>query len=374
MAKNQTIQLLEGISANLTEKRNPENDEANDLIRKSLRDKDFAKTHAQELKKHGIEYVPGEGYRGDKLKGKNGRYMDIYKPTFSDDPMQSRAYVGSSDPKWNKEKQDYDMPNDNTYYDANAMQHNLAQKTYSNTKAFNKEAKANIEKQTKKVERKEAKAKEKGERLRWDDRDKEKLRKYQYSVEKGVEPEVISHKIDKDVDLKNFLNAEKPSVKQANAEAPKTDNIVTKYKNIKNAKKYIDSTKEENRKRDQEDQERIEFYKQQAAKEKASRDADVQRREDKISGEDKAIQDRLTAYRDRMAKKNESCENKKLNEETTLKPWSDALIAHCENYGVDIVWEETLRTLVEFLPDDTIKEFCKIEYQATEPGDIDYEE
>ena len=44
-------------SQKLEEKRNPENDEANDLIRKSLSSDEFAKTHTTDLRKHGIKVI-----------------------------------------------------------------------------------------------------------------------------------------------------------------------------------------------------------------------------------------------------------------------------------------------------------------------------
>ena len=40
------------------------------------------------------------------------------------------------------------------------------------------------------------------------------------------------------------------------------------------------------------------------------------------------------------------------------RPWSTALINYCENYGVD-VWEEELRGLINYLPDDTIGKYIK---------------
>lgn len=290
-------------SEQLNEKRNPENDKANELIRNSLNDPEFAKTHAQELRKHGIKYLkPSEDW-GDNgaLEGKEGRRLAI-----------------NTDPEWRKNDIDYStgrFMNDKATYqkdysrdDIYADQKDLHQKGYVNSKQEVKDAKSKIERQRRKNARLDAK----GE-LTYKDRDR--LKDLEKTIERGVIPNYKNTaKIHPDTDLKGFLNAKKHSDRPLSREKdPKykryggrvedpINKDVEDYKANQYEKNDINREKEYNARKDQEDKERIETMKQRAKEEKTRRDSYINKRQKEANKVDNRINKKLDDFRKRMNK------------------------------------------------------------------------
>lgn len=44
-----------------------------------------------------------------------------------------------------------------------------------------------------------------------------------------------------------------------------------------------------------------------------------------------------------------------------VREYTNKLLDYCENYGVDIVWEETLRSLLNYISEDEVKQFVQDE-------------
>lgn len=295
----------------LTEKRNPENDKANELIRSALGSNEFAKNHTTELRKHGIKYIPpkkGEEWRGGALEGKDGRRLaipadDYYKNNvnkITDDRRISNAYGN-------------DYKHDDSYADNN----DLHQKTYTISKERYKTARKNIDKQTKKVANMEKKDKEAG--IEWNKKTveaKSKLNKYKDTLAKGITPNYKeTDKIHPDADLKGFLNAKKHSDRPLSREndpkykryggkvADPANKDVEDYKELKSAQRYLDKEKERVAQDNKEDQDRIEAMKKRAKEDKARREMGIKNQEKDINALDKKVNSKLDAYRKRMSNK-----------------------------------------------------------------------
>lgn len=300
-------------SEKLEEKRNPENDEANELIRNSLNNDEYAKNHTTELRKHGIKYIPpekGKEWRGGALEGKEGRRL---------------ATISKDDTDWYKGR--VDKVTDYTYNDSYGTgylhsdnysdRRDLHQKTYKDSKEKYKNARDNIKKQEAKVKRMEKKDKEAG--LNWNEKTydaQQKLKGYQDTIEKGIQSNYkSSDKIHPDTDLKSFLNAKKhsdrplprekdPKFKRANGKiADPANKDVEDYKEVKSGKSYIARQKEQNKQQDQEDKDRIADMKRRAKEEKNRRDMYLNREEKEVNKMDSKIQSKLDAYRKRMTNK-----------------------------------------------------------------------
>lgn len=287
----------------LTEKRNPENDKANELIRSALGSTEFAKNHATELRKHGIKYIPpkkGEEWRGGALEGKDGRRLTIPADDYYKNNVDKITDI-------------YNAEYDDSYADNN----DLHQKTYTISKERYKTARKNIDKQTKKVANMEKKDKEAG--IEWNKKTveaKSKLNKYKDTLAKGITPNYKeTDKIHPDVDLKGFLNAKKHSDRPLAREndpkykryggkvADPANSDVEDYKELKSAKSYLDKEKERVAQDNKEDQDRIEAMKKRAKEDKARREMGLKNQEKEINALDKKVNSRLDAYRKRMSNK-----------------------------------------------------------------------
>ena len=292
-------------SEKLTEARNPENDEANELIRTSLNDPEYAKTHTAELRKHGIKYLKPNKDWGDNgaLEGKQGRRLAI-----------------NTDPKWSKNNVDYNTGrymNDDAVYkkdysreDTYADQKDLRQKGYVDSKEEYNKAKNSIKRQRTKVSNMEKKDKEAG--INWNEKTskaRDTLKHYEDVLKKGIEPNYKNtKKIHPDTDLKGFLNAKKHSDRELPLEKQPDYNkgrnkTVTQFNNLKAEKNYLDHERERNKEEDRKDQERIEYYKQRAAEDKARRDEYLANNEKEWQKGQDELNQKLINYRKRMENK-----------------------------------------------------------------------
>ena len=297
-------------SEKLEEKRNPENDEANELIRKAMNDPEFAKTHTNELRKHGIKYIPpkeGQEWRGGALEGKEGRRLAVNSDNWYKDRVDK-----ATDSSYNDVYKD-NYSRDDSYAD----EKDLHQKTYKDSKENYKYAKSKVEKQAKKVANMEKKDKEAG--LKWNEKTskaKNILQGYKDTIEKGVTANYSNNdKIHPDTDLKGFLNAKKhsdrplprekdPKYRRAYGKVTDPANKdVEDYKDLKSAKSYLDREKERVAQDNKEDQERIEDMKRRAKEDKNRREAGLKNQEKEVNKLDRKVQSRLDAFRKRMADK-----------------------------------------------------------------------
>lgn len=293
-------------SQKLEEKRNPENDKANDLIRKSLSSDEFAKTHATDLRKHGIKYIPPEkDWQGGALEGKQGRRLAVSTSDWKKDDVKN-----ATDRYNDTYKKDY--KSNDTWKDEN----DLHQKTYTKSKEAIKNAKRNMTRQINRVEKLNKAEKEN----KWAYEDKafdarSKLNDYKETLEKGVVARYSdSDKIHPDADLKGFLNAKKHSDRPLPREkdpeyqryggkvADPANKDVEDYKELKSNKKSLAREKERNKEYDERDKERIEDMKKSAKEDKKRRDDFVKSTEKRINKVDKRINDKLDAFRKRMNK------------------------------------------------------------------------
>lgn len=296
-------------SEQLNEKRNPENDEANEIIRQSLNDPEYAKTHAQELRKHGIKYIPpekGQERKGGALEGKQGRRLK-QKDTYDFDNRVDSV----TDISYRPYNQAY---GDNYSQDDRDKDYNdLRQKTYEPSREKYNKAKKNIARQTTRVNN----LRKKGE-TNWTSEDK--LKDYQKTLKNGIQATYKNTKeIHPDTDLKGFLNAKKhsdrplplekdPKFKGSTWEDKKkiidpANKDLDTYKKNKEEKRYLDDKKADNLKYDKRDQEDIAWRKQRAKEDKAERDKDYKKDEIAWKKENNKIQTKLNNYRKRMENK-----------------------------------------------------------------------
>ena len=114
-----TTKLFESFKRNLDEsrkleeRRNPENDEVNELIRNSLSSYDYAKSHAVELRKHGIKFFDyGEDY--SYLEGKDGRMLSINNANI---PSNLSSYLATRTDYYDNDKEHGINNSDEDYED-----------------------------------------------------------------------------------------------------------------------------------------------------------------------------------------------------------------------------------------------------------------
>ena len=296
-------------SQKLEEKRNPENDKANDLIRKSLSSDEFAKTHTTDLRKHGIKYIPPKkDWQGGALEGKQGRRLAVSSSDWRKNDVRDATNNSGTGYSTNAYSNNY------SYKDSDADRDDLHQKTYATSKAAVKNAKKNIGRQTTKVANMEKKDKEAG--IGWNEKTykaRDTLADYKRTLDRGVTSSYKdTDKIHPDADLKGFLNAKKHSDRALSREkdpkyqryggkvADPANKDVEDYKELKARKSDINREKEANKEYDARDQERIEDMKRQAKEDKKRRDSYVKSAEKEANKLDSRINSKLDAFRKRM--------------------------------------------------------------------------
>lgn len=298
-------------SEQLNEKRNPENDKANELIRNSLNDPEYAKTHAQELRKHGIKYLKPDGNADSgALEGKEGRRLKIS----SNNDWRKDNVRDITDTSYNPYSHSYgnNYSSDDRYKD----NFDLHQKGYAQSKEEYNKAKNNIKRQTTKVANMEKKDKEAG--VKWNEKTydaKRKLDDYKDTLKRGIyASQKDTDKLHPDTDLKGFLNAKKHSDRPLPREkdpkykryggrvADPINKDVEDYKANQYEKNDINREKEYNARQDQEDKERIEAMKQRAKEEKTRRDSYINKRQKEANKVDNRINKKLDDFRKRMNK------------------------------------------------------------------------
>ena len=295
--------------SSLTEARNPENDEANELIRTSLNDPEYAKNHATELRKHGIKYLkPEKGYDNGALEGKQGRRLNINKsPDWGKNDVRDATNYSDGYYGYDAYSKGYKSS------DAHADEIDLHQKNYKNSKSDYALAKNNIKRQRTKVAN--MKKKDAG---KWNGKTfdaEQKLKSYENTLKRGITAGFApSDKIHPDTDLKGFLNAKKHSDRPlAREKDPKyrrdrgvivdpANKDVEDYKWAKSERRYLDRERERIDQSNKDDQDRIEEMKKRAAEDKARREKGFKNQEKDWKNVDTRLNKKLDKYRQKMSK------------------------------------------------------------------------
>jgi len=311
--------LLKKESEELTEARNPENDEANELIRTALNDPEYAKNHTSELRKHGIKYIPpeeGREWKGGALEGKRGRRLAINNNAeWRRDDIREIVDTSYS-PYSSSYANGYSQENRDKDYE------DLRQKTYAKSREDYNRARKNIDRQRTRVRNLENKDQFDSKVLKARDT----LQNYEDTLKRGISADYKdTRKIHPDVDLKGFLNAKRHSDRPLAREndpkfaknsysfknrRDKGDRIIDPsnrdlqdYKWAKSERKYLDKERERINQSNQEDQDRIKEMRKRFADDKARREKGFKAQEKNWKDVDSRIQNRLDNYRQKMSKK-----------------------------------------------------------------------
>ena len=317
--KKKIKKLLKKESEELTEARNPENDEANELIRTALNDPEYAKNHTSELRKHGIKYIPpeeGREWKGGALEGKQGRRLAINNNAeWRKDDIREIVDTSYS-PYSSSYANGYSQENRDKDYE------DLRQKTYAKSREDYNRARKNIDRQRTRVRNLENKDQFDSKVLKARDT----LQNYEDTLKRGISADYKdTRKIHPDVDLKGFLNAKRHSDRPLAREndpkfakdsysfrnrRDKGDRIIDPsnrdlqdYKWAKSERRYLDKERERINQSNQEDQDRIKEMRKRFADDKARREKGFKAQEKNWKGVDSKIQNKLDNYRQKMSKK-----------------------------------------------------------------------
>lgn len=308
------MNLFESIKKNLNEAANPENAEANELISKALRDKQFALNSKDELKKHGIDVdydTYSDGSMGSVyLKGEKGRRLKV-------DPTNWRGgdFEVSRDDYERLDK--YNAYNSKTGNYENLKkgldtEYTLGTKSYRTSAANVKDAKEELPKLEKRLK---LYAKRYGENSK-EYRDlKRTIDSNKYTISKGIVPSVDSGKVSKDVDFKNYLNAplrgDRPAEREkythwdhvssniVGQEKDPANATLDKYRDLKAQERANNRDRDYNAEQDAQELERIKVYADEHAKNKASRDARLAKNDAYVDAGLSDIDKRLKDFKDR---------------------------------------------------------------------------
>lgn len=295
----------------LKEAPNPENAEANELIRKSLADWDVAIKNEKELSKYGISLDINKNQDtiyGVNLVGKNGRKLVAHRGMWHSTP----------------ENIEYDQPYDGDYKDAT-----LYQKSYTKSRSEYKDAVEELPRLKKRLNLYNRRYGEDSERTK---ELKDEIKKAQKIVDDGIQVQQAVKKnqwggldhtraIHPDADLKGYLDSTKVKDREYDDNLVYTrgdsyyngkNKEVSKYEHMKSQEAYNKRQAEENKRRDAEDEERLERYRKSFAEEKANRDEYLQKDIDETRKERDAFNKRLEDFRAKRGIK----DSEELNETT----------------------------------------------------------
>ena len=295
-------------SEKLNEKRNPENDEANELIRTSLNDPEYAKNHATELRKHGIKYIPpeeGKEWKGGALEGKQGRRLAVNVDRYG--AFKDRV-DRVTQPSYSNDAYLTGYSSDDSYAD----ERDLRQKTYVKSREDDNRARKNIDRQRTRVRNLENKDHFDSQVLKARDT----LQNYEDTLQRGISADYKdTRKIHPDTDLKGFLNAKRHSDRPLSREndpeygrhrgvtADPANKDLEDYKWAKSERKYLDKERERIDQSNKEDQDRIKEMRKRFAEDKARREKGYKAQEKDWKDIDSKIQNKLDNYRKRMGNK-----------------------------------------------------------------------
>lgn len=282
----------------LTEAPNPENADANELIKSSLKDALFAYNHRDELKELGIdvdykvwsdhtEEEPSmiDDFASCYLVGKNGRKLSC---------NTSRWEVGSMPASRDLNRTSGD------YYDY-VDEDTFAKKSYKDSREVIKNAKSELPTLKRRLKLYERRYGKDSSQYRLLLRD---IHKIEETISKGIK----AHKQtdygqtpDENVDYKNYLDSKKIKDREKPYEAPRMNPTLAAFKGAKSDEEYEAHEEERNRKQDEEDAQRIADMAKRAAEEKSRRDAYLAKSRERTQATLKEIRDRIAASKERVA-------------------------------------------------------------------------
>lgn len=304
------VSLVDGQQA-VQEAANPENAEANALIRQALNDANFAVEHKKELEKLGLRVDENRfsssndlldvyltGPNGRKLRARPNRFnsytsTDDYKPS-------KEEYYKDGINQWDEKTEDYknvkNLDNDYT----------LSRRTYGETKKEVSDAKQDLPRLKKRLN---LYAKRYGENSSQYRELKRDIEHRDSIIKRGVTPRYSENK-SADIDYLNYLNkpfrsdrSQARDTYRDGTEIDKANELSEKYKKAKADKNYNDRQKEYNLQRDKEDEERVQDLIKRNKEEKDRRDYFTAKADKSIDKDFADIQSRLDAYKKRLGKK-----------------------------------------------------------------------
>ena len=307
----------------LYEAANPENAEANALIRQALEDMNFALEHKKDLEKLGLRVDVTKHFddsiRGVYLTGPNGRklqtsnypYFDTYDTSQFKPNIEGYQKDGINvwDEKTGEYKNLKNLDNDFT----------LDRRTYGESKKEVSDAKQDLPRLKKRLNLYAKRYGKDSSQYRELKRDIERRDRI---IKQGVTPRYSENK-SKDIDYLNYLNkplrSDRPQARRtynsysANSdpvarsndgtEVDKANELSRKYKMAVEHRDYNNRQKEENLRRDKEDEERVQDLIKSNKEEKDRRDYFTAKADKSINKDFSDIAKRLDAYKKRIGKK-----------------------------------------------------------------------
>lgn len=310
----------------IQEAANPENAEANALIRQALDDKRFAVEHKKDLEKLGLrvdvsEYTKSDGTKEISdvyLTGPNGRklqsaYFNWDRHSTGDFKPSDDAYkkdgINQWDEKTGKYKNVKNLDKDFT----------LDRRTYGESKKQVSSAKQDLPRLKKRLN---LYAKRYGEDSSQYRELKRGIDSRESTIKQGITPRYSENR-SKDIDYLNYLNkplrSDRPQARRTynsysvnsdpvarsndGTEVDKANELSRKYKKTKDYQDYNNRQKEDNLRRDREDEERVQDIIKSNKEEKDRRDYFTAKADKKIDKDFSDIAKRLDAYKKRIGKK-----------------------------------------------------------------------
>lgn len=321
----------------IQEAANPENAEANALIRQALDDKRFAVEHKKDLEKLGLrvdvsEYTKSDGTKEISdvyLTGPNGRklqsaYFNWDRHSTGDFKPSDDAYkkdgINQWDEKTGKYKNVKNLDKDFT----------LSRRTYGEAKKKVSDAKQDLPRLKKRLNLYAKRYGEDSSQYRELKRD---IDSRESTIKQGITPRYSENR-SKDVDYLNYLNkplrSDRPQARRTynsysvnsepvgrsndGTEIDKANELSRKYKKTKDYQDYNNRQKEDNLRRDKEDEERVQNLIKSNKEEKDRRDYFTAKADKSINKDFSDIAKRLDAYKKRLGKKQTSKKESELNE------------------------------------------------------------
>lgn len=263
-----SLKLRESEYSTFLEAANPDNAEANDLIKKALSDAMFAYTHQDDLKELGItvdyaiwsdeEPKDADSFSKCNLVGSNGRTLKCNTNKWHNGIPESRDITRVSDS-----------------YSKDEEENTVAQKSYKDSKEKVKIAKEELPKLKRRLNLYERRYKKNSPEYRELDK---LVKQTEETINKGIQSHKktdYGQKPNENVDFKNYLDQKKMTDREKPYEAPKVNPTIAKYKDAKFEEKYNEDWEERNKKHDEEDAQRIADMAKRAAEEKSRRDSQL---------------------------------------------------------------------------------------------------
>ena len=318
------VPLMDGQQA-VQEAANPENAEANALIKQALDSKEFAVEHKKDLEKLGLRVdvsksnIDGnESIRDVVLTGPNGRKLKSafskawstsdYEPLKSDYANDTQANYNNYNSETGEYENYVNFDNDFT----------LDRKTYGESRRQVSGAKEELPRLKKRLS---LYAKRYGENSSQYKELKRDIDSKEAIVTRGIQPTWSDNKSN-DIDYLNYLNkpfrSSRPKAREVynrysvnsepvdasndGTEVDKANELSRKYKKAQQYKRINDRQKEDNLRRDKEDEERVQDIIKRNKEEKDRRDFYTAREDERIDKDFSDIQSRLDAYKKRLDK------------------------------------------------------------------------